>query len=428
MPFKGLFYNPGKVGDLGDVATLPYDIISESKRERYYAASEFNYVRIILGKDEPGDNDNKNRYTRAAGYLSKWLSDGVLVEDEKPGFYVYEQEYDVEGVRKRQVGVIALVKLEPFERGIVLPHEQIYEKPMLDRYSLLKETRASLESIIGLYADPQHETSKVLGSVMRGKPRIDLAHDDGVRNRIWPVYDQKTQDFLAGFMRERKVIIADGHHRYTTALKYLSEDGGDRKRAYIMMLLYSMEEDLTIMPTHRALSSVPSYDRAKALKKLNEYFNVKEYPMNPGGELDRMRLMFEGLASRKGKHAFGMYAGGGRFYLMALKDSDMIAELVDNTKSREWNELDVTILHSLVIEYILDVRRDDIERIRYVKDRLKAVELVDSGGCDLAFFLNPTKLSQVKVIAEAGEKMPQKSSYFYPKPLSGLVAFRFQNI
>ncbi|MCX6695149.1 MAG: DUF1015 domain-containing protein [Candidatus Altiarchaeota archaeon] len=422
-PFRGLFYDPVKVGGLEKVVTLPYDIMSEGKRDRYYESSKFNYARVILGKELPGDNDGENKYARAAGYIREWIRDGVLVEDEKPGFYVYEQEYDVDGKRRRQVGFIGLVKLEPFEKGVVLPHEQIYEKPMLDRYNLLKATRASLETIIGIYSDPEHEADKVFKAVVDSKPRIDLMHDDGVRNRLWPVYDKQVVDRLSGIMRERKVIIADGHHRYTTALKYYTESK-DSSMAYIMMLLYSMDDELTIMPTHRVLKGFK--DRPEeVLRKLGEYFRVSEFPYGGGNKEDKLKELFGALDGKRSKHAFGAYLGDGKFYLLVLRSNEMIDEFVDGTKSKQWNELDVTILHSLVIEYLMGVKRDDMENIKYVKDKAKAVELVDGGECGIAFFLNPTKLSEVKAIAEAGEKMPQKSSYFYPKPLSGLVACRF---
>ena len=425
-PFRGLFYNQSKVGDLSRVVTLPYDIISESKQKRYYDASKYNYVRLILGLEQPGDDDKNNKYKRAASFLEDWVKEKVLVLDAKPGFYVYEQDYEIEGVKKKQVGFISLVKLEPFEKGVILPHEQIYEKPLVDRHMLLKETRASLESIIGIYSDPARDTTRILEDAMQAAPRIDLAHDDCVRNRVWQVNDKKMIERLAALMADKKVIIADGHHRYNTALKYFKEEGrGDCPCGYIMMLLYNMDDVLTIMPTHRVLKNIPSFNPEVAKKKFGEYFRVEDFEFSERTKENALKGMFDSLDAKKDKHAFGVYMGGGKFSLILLKGRGMIQDFVDNTKSMQWNEMDVTILHSLVIEYLLGVKRDDMENIRYLKDKLKAVELVDSGGWEVAFFLNATKLSQVKAIAEAGEKMPQKSSYFYPKPLSGLVTYRF---
>jgi uncharacterized protein (DUF1015 family) len=243
---------------------------------------------------------------------------------------------------------------------------------------------------------------------------------------MWILHDPETIYRIQERMRDRAVIIADGHHRYTTSLKYHLEQGRkDGPCAYIMMVLYNMDDELTVMPTHRVLKGIEPFDKEVLEKKFGEYFHITEFPFSAREKFEKLGELFASLAEKDDEHAFGVYAGNGMFYLLILKGSEISEDLLDGTKSRQWNELDVTILHSLVIEYLLGVRKDDSERIRYVKDKLKAVELVDGGEYKLAFFLNPTKLGQVKAIAEAGERMPQKSTYFYPKPLSGLVAYKF---
>jgi len=410
-PFRGLRYNLKKVGDIRKVLTLPYDIITEKRRGEYQRLSEYNFVRLILGEEKQGDNGD-NKYVRAKRLLGEWIRDGILVEDKEPGLYVYEEEYTGNGGGRRQAGIVGLVRLEPFEKGVILPHERIYERPLEDRYRLLKETGTCLEMIIGLAPDERKTTLGVVGRCRRRKPELDFIHDDDVRHRLWKVTDRGDIEAVTEALKGEKVIIADGHHRYTTALRYSGESSRPGA-AYIMMLLLSMEDDLRVLPIHRLLRNI-----AGDIKGRLTGFEVEEVKSGLDGLLRRMD-------SLRGGHAFGMYDG--KYYLLKLEDKKLIKGAADGSMSREWNTLDVNLLQNLVIKRALGV---DVEGaieagdMAFIKDASKAVGKVDSGEYEVAFLLNPVRMEQIRAVAEAGERMPQKSTYFYPKPLSGLLAYR----
>jgi uncharacterized protein (DUF1015 family) len=410
-PFRRLHYNPDKIGDVREVLTLPYDIISERRQDEYYRLSEYNFVRIILGKEKPDDNGD-NKYRRAKRLLDEWLAQDILVEDEEPALFVYEEEYQANGHRSRQAGIIGLVKVEPFENGVVLPHEKIYDKPVEDRYRLLEATHTCLEAIMGLVPDKHKTALGVLRECRRKKPELDFTHDDDIRHRLWKITDEKNLKAITKALRDDKVIIADGHHRYTTTLRYACESKKPGSR-YIMMLLLSMEDNLKVLPIHRLLKGVDG----RLVKELKG-FEVKEVEAGLEDLLAKMQ-------SAGGGHAWGMYDGGYR--LLKLKDKSLIEGIKNPEKSEQWNNLDTNLLQSLIIAPVLgcDVK-DAIEScdLAFIKDAAKAVEKVDSGEYEVAFFLNPTGIDHIKAIAEAGERMPQKSTFFYPKPLSGLLMHR----
>ncbi|MBD3387820.1 MAG: DUF1015 family protein [Candidatus Altiarchaeales archaeon] len=410
-PFKRLRYNIEAVGSIGDVVTLPYDIITPEKQERYYRQSEHNYVRLILAREEDGDNGD-SRYESARRTLDKWMAEGVLVEDEDPGLFIYEEEFDFNGGRKRQAGIVGLVKLEPFEKGVILPHEKVYNTAIEDRYSLLKATRSCLEMIIGVFSDRERRVLEVMRKYVSEAPELDFEHEDEVRHRLWKITDKDDLDSVISAFRDDKVIIADGHHRYTTALKYYS-DSGDERAGYMLFLLWSMEDDLKVLPTHRLLKR-DSFD-STTLEGLE------------GFEVEDVDSGLEGLLARMGdsdeSHVFGVYDGG--FHLLKLVDGGHF--VLDESKSMAWNGLDVNIMRSKIIKPLLSGENGEcIDRgdLAFTKDARKAVEKVDAGEYDVAFFLNPPSIDEIRDVVDAGERMPQKSTYFYPKPLSGILMCR----
>lgn len=422
--FRGVFYDAKKVSGLDKVVSLPYDIVSPEKQEEYYRSSEYNIIRLILGKDRLGDN-GKNKYTRAREHLNKWLKTGVLVQDERPSIYVYQQEYVLNGKVKKQVGFIALVKLEPFEKGVILPHEKVYRSVLEDRYSLLESTQANLEPIMGVYSDPKHTLRRIFSDLTKSKPLLELKHADDITHMMWKVDDADSLRNIAEVMRDKRLYIADGHHRYITSLKYhQNHGGGDKPCKYIMMLLLNMEDDLNILAPHRLLKNIPDFNVNDTVNKIRKFFKTREY-VSDGGRCRRQ--LIRDLKSHKGRHVFGMVVRD-RCFLLSLKKDGGVDSILDSTKkSKHLKELDVTILHDVVINHILGMngnnnRKDDII---FVKDLPKVFKFIDDGEYEIAFLLNPPKLKQMKAVSDSGEVMPQKSTYFYPKILSGLVMYKF---
>jgi uncharacterized protein (DUF1015 family) len=411
-PFRKLRYKISMVGgDIGKVVTLPYDIITPQKQEEYYGLSPYNFVRLILSRDEPGDGAD-GKYRRVREMLDKWIRDGILVEDDEEALYIYEEHYRADGKVVKQAGIIGLVKLEPFEAGKILPHEQILKGPLEDRFRLLKATKSSLEMIIGLFPDRDNTAAKTLEKYMSGEPQLDFIHDDTIRHRVWKIRDKDDIAALRRLMKGNNIIIADGHHRYTTALKYYAESK-DERMGYLLMLLWPMDGKLNVLPTHRLLKAIPQ--RQRMLKRLSSTFHVEE-----AGDLDELLVK---MADRP--HSFGLYDG--RYRLLSLRDEKALEAAEDKAKSRTWNMLDVNVLQSLIFNRILGVDYGAAQErgdLAFIKDAKKAVAKVDAGEYEAAFLLNPTRIEDIHIIAKAGERMPQKSTYFYPKPLSGILMCR----
>ncbi|MFH0862244.1 MAG: DUF1015 domain-containing protein [Candidatus Altiarchaeota archaeon] len=409
-PFKKLRYKLAKIADITKVVCLPYDIITPIKQEEFYRLSPYNFVRLVLPKDEPGDGAD-GKYQRVKKLMDEWIRDGILVEDDKEALYLYEEDYPLEGKRLTQAGIIGLVKLEPFEKGIILPHERILKGPLEDRYRLLKATNASLEMIIGLFPDKADTAAKAMAKYMALKPQLDFIHADDIRHRVWKITDKADIEALARTLKGNNIIIADGHHRYTTALKVMEEGGP----THLLMLLQRMENGLKVLPTHRLLKNIP--EKEKTLKKLTQAFELTTVE----GGLDELLAKM----ATEGKPSFGLYNGS--YHLLTLKDAKALESVRDPERTKAWNELDVNVLQSLIITKLLGVdykAAADNGSLGFVKDAKKAVKSVYTGEYEAAFLLNPTSIDEIYAVAKAGERMPQKSTYFYPKPLSGILMAR----
>lgn len=439
LPFKGILYNEEKVGDLGRVVTPPYDVIDERWQREFYQMSEYNSIRLILGQEFPNDDEEENKYKRAARFFKQWRDEGVLLQDEDDSIYVYEEEFrDGRGVMRRRRGFIALLKLEEFGKGNIFPHEETMSKPKEDRLRLMRACGANFSQVFGLYSTPSASTSdeidEVLSSLCQYKPRIALRDRDGVIHRIWSTSSRDDIARLGGLIKDARIYIADGHHRYETALTYRDEErrargdfSGHAPFDYIMMMFVKIDDPgLLIFPFHRVLKGLDA-ERLKELGDiLKPIFRVERLTSPPGRKREGCAWLLERMEEAgKGSHAFGAYVGESEtFYLFTLEaDDETIDELVEGEMSLARKRLDVTILHSVVFKKLLGMTEEGLkmEGIEYVRDEGKALEMVTSGGYQVAFFLNPTKVEDVRSIAENGEKMPQKSTYFYPKLLTGLV-------
>ncbi len=436
-PFRALHYDPTVVRDVGQCLSQPYDVISPAQQEAYYQQDPHNVVRLILGRMEPADTETNNRYTRARDLLARWQAEGILRRTERPSFWVYDQEYDhPDAGRRRTRGFIGLVRLRDYEERRILPHEKVIKGPLEDRIRLTETTVTQFEYIMGLYRDKAHGADGVIDAATGGVPIVDFLEPIGVRHRMWRLTDAESCDVIRRTMARQMIYIADGHHRYQTMLTVRDRmrarfpgAGPDAPWEFIMMFLVNSEhEGLTILPTHRMLHNI----RVESLYRLGvsilEHFHVKKYVFRDGDEATVRHRWLRDLADvEPGDHRIGAYiVNTTGYYLITLKDEEAYEELVRLDFSSEWKLLDVNILNSLVLEQILGITEEELNlstSIAYTKDLGEALDRVRSGEMQVALILNPTALRDVITIAENGEKMPRKSTHFYPKPLSGLVFY-----
>ncbi len=429
-PFRGTRYSAAQVGDLSNAVTLPYDRITPELQDRYYGLSDYNICRVIKGKAEEGDNDASNVYTRAAAYWKDWVSRGVVVEDQQPALYAYYQVFTVDGRQYTRRGMCAMVELEDYETGGVKPHERTLDAPKQDRFQLLTHTDTHFGQIFQLYPDDTNEVAELLAPHCQGAPDVDVevAEEPGVRHRLWAVTDEATIAAVQQAMSDRLLFIADGHHRYETALNYRNHrlkeyaggpDGHSPK--YAMMTLVGMSDPgLVVLPTHRVLHSLESFNIGQLTAALFEHFQV-DVGLDRG-ELDR-RL---GEARQDpNRHAFGLYAGG-KYTFLELTDQEVMEQLAPD-RTPEWRNLDVAILHEIVLEKILGIDKAAQAaktNLSYERHADVAVDRVDRGTHQCVLFMNPTRMAQIREVAGKGEVMPQKSTDFYPKLITGAVACR----
>ena len=415
--FKGLRFNTEKSGDISTVVCPPYDIISEEQRLEYIKENEYNIIRLELPK---GDNP----YNNAKTILDEWLENGILTREESNAVYIYEEEFTAYGKQYKVKGCIVRVKIEEFEKGVILPHEFTLSKAKEDRLNLMKATNCNFSQIYALYSDEENKTISKLDKLSSGNPDIELTDSDGVIHRMWIVTNEEDVNAICGDFTDRKLFIADGHHRYETALNYRNycRENGLAKEGdavdYQMMMLVNMEHPgLVVFPTHRIVRDLASFDKQEVLSACEEYFDITEYD-----SINNIESVLTELYNSNEK-AFGMYCGEGKWTLLVLKTLDTMAVLLPNV-SKASQGLDVSVLHTLILEKLMGIDAENMAKqinLTYVKQIDNAVKSVDNGTADCAFILNPTKISEICDVSSAGEKMPQKSTYFYPKLITGLV-------
>lgn len=426
-PFKGLRYNQDIIKDISSVVTPPYDVISPQEQERYYHLHPNNIIRLDFGKDLHGDTEKVNKYTRAAEFLNNWEKSGILKQEDSPAIYIYDQECLSENKRIVRRGFIALVKLEPFENGYIYPHEQTLPGPKEDRLKLTKSCQANLSSIFALFQDENNEVDNYLSGITPKKPDIDFTDNSGVKNKLWVIKEANVINNLVNFMKEKPLFIADGHHRYETSLAYKEqmrkENGrlsGDLPLDYVMMVCVSMNNPgLQILPAHRLVRNIKDYNFNRILKSLKASFTVELI-----GKACRVEEFMSRLNNGAENHTFVMYIGKEDAYYKLLLNNEKLLDTVFANDHPEWRHLDAGILHSIIIHKILGIHSTDVtlkDYVKYVKEETEAISLVKSGQYQLAFFLRPTRIEQVKKIAMARKVMPPKSTYFYPKLVTGIV-------
>jgi uncharacterized protein (DUF1015 family) len=437
-PFRALHYDPAVVPDIGLCLSQPYDVISGAQQEAYYRQHPNNVVRLILGRIEAGDTENDNRYTRARDLLGRWREDGILRLTGRPSFWVYEQEFDLPDAGRRRVrGFIGAVRLRDYAERRILPHEKVIKGPLEDRIRLTETAATQFEYIWSLYQDKAYIIDNILDAQEKEAAIIDFTEQPvGVRHRMWRLTDPESCEIIRRTMSRLKIYIADGHHRYQTMLTIrdrmrarFPEAGPDAPWEYIMMFLVNSEhEGLTILPTHRMLHGIQVESLYRLGASILEHFHVKKYTFRDGDEPAVRRRWLRDLRSvEAGEHKFGAFiVNTSGYYLLTLRDEEAYEELVRLDFSSEWKLLDVNILNTLILEEILGITEEQLSlatNISYTKDIDEALARVHAGEIDVAFALNSTALTDVLAIAENNERMPRKSTYFFPKPVSGLVFY-----
>jgi uncharacterized protein (DUF1015 family) len=430
LPFKGLRYNPEKIKDISKVITPPYDVISEKERDDYYQLHPENIIRLILGKDLPGDDQSNNKYTRSAEFFNTWRNEEILKEEAEPAIYIYAQEFTLSGKKYVRRGFISLVKLEDFQTGQIYPHEHTLAKPKVDRMNLMKACNSNLSQVFTFFEDEDSEVSNLLHKVSGGDPDIDFTDIYGVKNLLWVVKDKTVIEELTLQMKDRALFIADGHHRYETALFYrdqIRDNEGTSKSNdnipsdYVMLMCVSMEDPgLQILPTHRLARNIKDLDPEKIKESLSEIFEISDM----GNDCSTEILMQE-LGKDAQKHKLAMYMGGSdkKFYILTLRDENLLDPILSGEYS-EWKYIDTGILHGVIFDRVLGIQAKNIsksESVKYIQGVEDSVTKVNEGVYQIAFFLNPTKIGQIKDIATKRHKMPPKATYFYPKLMTGMV-------
>ncbi|HXE75836.1 MAG TPA: DUF1015 domain-containing protein [Candidatus Xenobia bacterium] len=432
-PFRALRFRPEKAGvPLENLVTQPYDKITPEMQERYYALSPHNLITLELGRREPA-TDSNNVYTRAAKWLDDTIKAGVLAPDPEPSIYVYFQEYAVPGTKDRRTrkGFIALGKIEDYEAGVVHRHEQTLSGPKADRLELLRHTHAHTGQLFMIYSDPAHEMEKLLKEVAQREKPEEITDEYGAIHRLWRVSDPATISRFQQIMADKKLIIADGHHRYETALAYRNEcrqktgrSDPDAPHEKVMMTFVHIEQPgVTILPGHRVVSNVEGFHFQTFRDKASENFDWYAYP-GADGAAKLLRDLAERGAERP---CFGVVAAREPTpYLFLLKVNADLAKLLPNVSARQ-RRLDLVVLHKLLLDRCLGISEEAVragKHLRYLRSAEEAAALVHRGDAQIAFLVNPVRAELVCEIALAGEVLPQKSTDFYPKMLSGLTIYR----
>ncbi len=421
--FRGFRYDLGRVGSLSDVVAPPYDVVSPELQQKLYDCSPHNAIRLELTKDEPGDTETENKYTRAANTLREWLAGHVLRQDTARSLYIYEQEFEAEGTTYTRRGFFARVRLEPFGQGKVYAHEETMSGPKEDRLKLYRATGFNLSPIFSMYPDPEGEVFRVLEPFALNSPPVVAKDHLGVTHRLWTVTDSHAISTVIGFMGPKPVYIADGHHRYETGVKYLEErksagevpDDESPANFTLMMLVGMTDPGLVILPTHRLIGGLENVTSEQLEKVLADHFDIVER-CGTDAKAAWEHIQMDGAQTALG---FGTVSDG-KWFVAKLRDGAVMAELAPD-HSTEWQGLGVSILHKLVIDKLLREKLGGTPVCRYVHLLKEVTDEVAAKKCQVAILVPPVTMQHVEEISGHLEKMPPKSTYFYPKLLTGMV-------
>jgi uncharacterized protein (DUF1015 family) len=419
--FRGFRYDLGRAGALHELIAPPYDVIDAALQQKLYDLSPYNAIRLELTKDEPGDTATNNRYTRAAQTLSGWQNDSILQQDTTRNLYVVEQEFTVEGKTHKRRGFFARVRLEPFGTGRIFPHEETMSGPKEDRLKLYRATATNLSPVFGLYPDSSNDVFGRVESLLMKQLPIEAKDHLGVTCRIWPISDEKVIASILSGMADKPIFIADGHHRYETGLKYRDEiaaagmsSGDEHASNFVMMMLVSMgDPGLIILPTHRLVSGFPGLTATKLQEALSSQFELTKVA---DGSTAWEEIELDGEQSMLAFHT----KADNVWQTAKFKGDDLMSKLASD-HSDDWRGLGVSILHVAALNELLAKSTGGTPSCKYVHLLGEVEECIKDGACDLSVLVPPATMDHVESIAGNREKMPPKSTYFYPKIPTGLV-------
>jgi uncharacterized protein (DUF1015 family) len=441
FPFRAFRYNPA-VAPFAKVLTQPYDKISPEMQEKYYASDPHNLIVIEKGRAFPGDSPNDNVYTRAAAALENWIQQQVIVQDPAAAFYAYTQEFIVPGTSERRArrGFIGAGKLEDYSAGVIFRHEHTLSGPKADRLELLRHTRMHTGQLFLLYSDPEKRVDAILGEAESlNKPATEVTDEFGVIHRLWVISERERVAAIQEAMAEQKLVIADGHHRYETALNYRNEcrtragevnPEAPYERA-MMTFVNTRSEGLTVLPTHRVAANIHDFSWTAIRRYLEPWFTTQEFPFANEVEKAQARAkLLDKLHADRPKGAIGVYPaaenGKKAYYVLTLRTGADLNQLLPGASPLQ-RDLDVVVLHEGILEPALGITQQAVTKeahLTYEREASAALDAVDSGRAQISFLLNPVDVEKVMQIATAGEVMPQKSTDFYPKLLSGITMYR----
>ncbi|HEY6263691.1 MAG TPA: DUF1015 domain-containing protein [Candidatus Acidoferrum sp.] len=443
-PFRAFRYDPTRA-PFDRVLTQPYDKISPALQEKYYAADPHNLISVEKGRVYPGDTPQNNVYTRAAAAIEDWIRNHVVVQDPAPSFYAYTQEYTVPGTEERRTrrGFIGAGKLEEYSAKVVFRHEHTLSGPKADRLELLRHTKISTGQLFMLYSDPQRRIDGILFQAeAAAAPATEMRDEYGVVHRLWVIAEPERVAAIQEAMKDQKLVIADGHHRYETALKYRNEhpthagkiDPDAPHERAMMSFFNARSEGLTILPGHRVAAHIHDYSWSGVRRCLEPWFAAEAFPFSDQGKKDEARRNFLAkLASGREKRAIGVYSAvesqKRAFYVLTLREGVNLAQLLPNVSPLQ-RELDVVLLHEGILEPALGITPQAVTaeaNLTYEREASAALDAVDSGRAQISFLLNACDVEQVMEIARSGEVMPQKSTDFYPKLMSGIAMYRVES-
>jgi uncharacterized protein (DUF1015 family) len=434
IPFRALRYSPQVVPDLAAVVTPPYDVISPAARERFLARHPHNFVRLILPPSDPEAAARGERYATASRTWAAWRRDGILRRDPAPAVYLYQQTFSLGGAQRSRRGLLAPVRLHPYADRVIYPHERTFARVKDDRLALMRACPANLEAILGFAPGPNPAVTEILDRHAETAPVVHVLDEDGVSHRLWVAEAPAEIASLQAALRDRPIVIADGHHRYETALNFRNErraalahppetDHPSPEDHVLMHVVHEDDPGLVILPTHRLIRR-PTRSGEAVIAALGAVFRIDRRPLSADQPLASLRQGLADLAGRRGGGiACALYAGGSELLILELADPAARQTLLAEGHAPSYANLDVAVLHRALIEKILGMPpggpTDD--SLQYTRDESAALDAVREGAAHLALFLNPPRVEEVRAVAMAGERMPQKSTYFYPKVLSGLV-------
>ena len=442
-PFRAYRYNP-EIAPHQKVLTQPYDKISPAMQEKYYAADAHNLIAIEKGRTLPDDFPQNNVYTRAAASLNAWIKNGAVVQDAEPSFYAYTQEFTIPGttLRRTRRGFIGAGKLEEYSAGVIFRHEHTLSGPKADRLELLRHTKTHTGQLFLLYSDPQSRIDSILDQVEKSSAPVTEVNDEyGVVHRLWPISNPAQIEAIQQVMAEQKLVIADGHHRYETSLNFRNESRtragkSNPDAAYersMMTFVNTKSEGLTILPTHRVVANLRDFSWSEVRRYLEPWFATEVFPFREEKEREEVQARFLArLVSGKSQRAIGVYpkdeTGSNAFYVLTLRPEGDISQILPSASSLQ-RDLDVVLLHKGILEPALGITAHAVAseaNLSYEREISAALDAVDRGAAQIAFLLNPVDVDLVMKVATAGEAMPQKSTDFFPKLLSGMTMYRIE--